>query len=261
MTTRQPLTADGKYDFNGILAHRLSETITTTVTAMDKNGDILKTTHTYSIMDYCRNMLALESIEGYSADQLNALKRLLSNILYYGAAAQTAIDYNMESVASNVGGILDKITPDAEEIATYTIASPVTDTRDQAAKDAAVATWRSASLVLDSAVAIRYGFSVKEGADVPVVKVGSNEYTPALNEETGYYYVDVPVYAGQFADEFVASFGDDTTYTATYSVNAYVARCYDKYEEGTTMHELLGAIYNYGASAEAYVTAMSGSAE
>ena len=256
-TTRQALNADGTFPFNNILAHRLSENIMTTVTAMDKNGDILKTTHTYSIKDYCRNMLALESVTNHSADQLAALKRLVSDMLYYGGAAQTSVDYNMENVASNVDGILTKTTVDTTVLANYKIDTPVTDTRSQEEKAAAVATWKSASLVLDSALVIRFGFDLVAGADVPTVKVNEIEYTPVLNEETGRYYVDVPTFANRFGDEFVATFGDDTTYSATYSVNAYVARNYSKYEQGSAMSDLLGAIYNYGASAEAYVEAMN----
>ena len=96
---------------------------------------------------------------------------------------------------------------------------------------------------------------LEAGADVPTVKVNEVEYTPVLNEETGRYYVDVPTYANKFGNEFVATFGDDTTYSVTYSVNAYVARNYDKYEQGSAMSDLLAAIYNYGVSAVAYVNA------
>ena len=77
-----------------------------------------------------------------------------------------------------------------------------------------------------------------------------------MQAENGNYYVDVPTYAADFANELVASFGDDDSYTVTYSVNAYLANMYKKYAPDSEMYEMLTAIYNYGVSAAAYAAAL-----
>jgi hypothetical protein len=102
-TSRVALTeaAEGTYTFpfSGLYAHRLADEITTTVTALDENGKVVKTNHTYSIKDYCTRMLD-------KAESSDALKTLLSATLRYGAAAQTYAAYNEENLATNGAALI-----------------------------------------------------------------------------------------------------------------------------------------------------------
>ncbi len=249
-TVVKPLDANGIFSVEDILAHRMSDIITIDVTAVTATGEVTRTTFDYSVKSYAASKL--------SGEQSDALKTLVSDLLHYGAAAQAAINYNLENMANDVEGILGGRALDTETLAQSMIATPVSGEYTGGAK------WKSAKLVLDSAMCIRYVFEA-ESIEALTVKVNGTEY--AIERDTNAenrYYVDVPVNAGQFDEKFVAQFGDNADYTVTYSVNAYIARNYAKYADveadkayNTTatygeMYNLLTAIYNYGVSAAAY---------
>lgn len=240
-TTRQPIAADGSFGLKNILAHKLSDTITTTVTAMDLNGDIFKKTNTYSVKQYCDDVL------GTTTDA--ELKALLSDALYYGAAVQKVRGYNTTNLATSITNAAKMTAERALDTNTLTAyaASPLKGSAAEGGPK-----WKSATLVLSGEMNIRYTFTA-DSIDGVTVKVNDTEY--AIQTGDGVYFVDVPVNAALFAEDFVAQFGENDSYTVTYSVNAYVARNYKRFNEkdgGSDMYNLIKAIYNYGVSAEAY---------
>lgn len=260
-TTRQTLT-NGTFAFENILAHRLSDEYVITATVLDTNGDIRKIVfEEYSLKQYGINKLA-------AADSTEALKRLVSDMLHYGAASQAVIDYNMENLANNVDGILEAGALDTETLASYKIANPINDTRTDVAEGAPK--WKGASLVLDSAMCIRFTFTADTKPE-KVRNLNDNKLLFINKNEDGSYYVDVPVNAVDFDTKYTLVIDDDQSNTVTYSVNAYIARNYGKYLDNPAtkdvdeskndlnktatyaeMYDLLIAIYNYGVSADKY---------
>ncbi|MBO5897373.1 MAG: hypothetical protein J6R04_00005, partial [Clostridia bacterium] len=248
-TARQTLAADGSFAFNDIFAHRIADTITTTVKALDKNGDIVTSTHTYSVKDYGERMLANESIDGYSAEKLEAFKRLVSDMLYYGAATQTYANYNTENLASNVSGII----PNANAGANFVAPTSTLTGRPSGEYSGTGPKWRGVTLVLDSAMCIRYSFTADSIEGLTLNCSNGKSYTSfvsASDANGAYYYIDVPVNATEFDTAFTVSFAGVENYDLAYSVNHYVATKRDPSMIKTSA--LLEAIYNYGVSADAF---------
>ena len=239
--------ADGFYytTFDGISAHRMTDTLTMKLWTLDENGKmIVAHTVNYSVQQYITNMLD---------DATDAtLITLLSDLLAYGAAAQAYANYNMDALATDIDEtLLSKLTPSTfvkpatlgDSILTGT---PVDDDYD--------ATFKTATLVLGGTVHIRYTFTANT-VDGLTMNVGGVEYSSfvPVKDEAGNvvsYYVDVPVTATNFDTTYTAYFGTNNAYNVIYSVNHYIAKKYDTSMVKTAA--LLQALYCYGVSAEAY---------
>ncbi len=230
----QTTTQGSTFAFNNILAHRLSDTITTTVTALNADHQLMQRTLTYSIKQYAKNWLGSGN---------TTLNRLLSDMLYYGAAAQSLINYNTDDLASDVEGILPKTELDLDKLNSYKIENVI---EDAAAENGPA--FKSAALVLDSELAIRFAFTGEaESVTIGDEVYGSEDFIAA----NGYYYIDFPVSAQNFDVVYKAYFNGNADYALTYSVNHYLAT---KYKTTSPLADLYAAIYNYGVSADAYAT-------
>lgn len=236
------VTFDGKtttmgaaFSFEGILAHRLSDTIATTVTYLNADHQLMRGTLEYSIKQYAESRL------GKTGD--TTLDRLISDMLYYGAAAQSLIGYNTENLASDLEGILEKAALDTDKLAACKIENVIVGA---AATEGPA--FKSAALVLDSELAIRIAFTGEaESLTIGGETYGSADFVAA----DGYYYVDFPVSANNFDEVYTAYFNGNADYALTYSVNHYLAT---KYKTTSPLADLYAAIYNYGVSADAYAT-------
>ena len=226
-------------DFTDIPAHRMTDTLSMTVWYVDANGSLAKgATKDYSVQEYITNILAK------TTDR--KLITLLSDLLAYGAAAQTYVDYNMDALVSDIDeSLATKLTPstytDPAVLDTLLSGAPVDDDFD--------ATFKSATLVLDGTVHIRYTFAAGK-VDGLTLNVGGKAYTTFEMDEEGRYYLDVPVYAYDFATVFNAYFGTNADYSLNYSVNHYIAKM--RPAAGAKLGTLLESLYNYGVSAAAY---------
>ena len=230
--------------FDGIPAHRMTDTLSMTVWYTDADGVMHKgETREYSVQQYAKNMLKNNSSNA-------KLVTLLSDLLVYGAAVQAyANNYNADALATDVG---EDIT--LKPTTTFTVPEKLTTVLDGTpADDEFDATFKTATLVLDGTVKIRYGFAANtvEGLTVNVNGTPYTEFTTGTaTNGTPLYYVEVPVNANHFGTTFTADFNGNTDYVVNYSVNHYVAT---KYEGAVPkMAALLAALYNYGASAVAY---------
>ena len=244
-----PVDKDGTtvYPFHDIFAHRMADKISLRTFVVDGKGAMVWEDSTYSIQDYCARKLA-------DAESSDALKALLSATLRYGAAAQTYAAYNEGNLATNgVTGMTD-----APAFVKPTSELQVLSRDYNAGTDAYK--WRGATLVLGSAMALRYSFRADsvEGLTVTYTngsKTGTvNAFTKATDAVGDYYYFDVPVFATEFDSVFTVSFdGLDGTdgYDMSYSVNHYVATKYNPELKKTAA--LLETIYHYGVAADAYV--------
>ena len=238
------MNASYAFDFDGIPAHRMTDTLSMTVWYTDADGILHKgETREYSVQQYAKNML-----KNYSSNA--KLVTLLSDMLTYGAAVQAyAHNYNADALATDVGEGFT-LTPTTNftapaKLTTVLSGTPVDDDFDAA--------FKSASLVLDGTVKIRYGFTANklEGLTVNINGKAYTEFTSGTDVNGNIlYYVELPVNANQFDETFTANFNGNTDYVVNYSVNHYIAT---KYEKATPkLAALLEALYNYGASASAY---------
>ncbi len=272
VTRVNAITTDeqGKYTypiFDSIYAHRLADTVSTTVWGLNNEHALVKSTHTYSVKNYAANWLELDdatilSKEEFKTDeQVAAFKALLSATLRYGAAAQTYAAYNTEDLATD--GVNGLTAAPVFDVASVSKVENILSRDYNEATDAYK--WRGATLVLGSAMALRYSFTADsvEGLTVTYTD-GENTYTVdsfatgTATDGTAYYYFDIPVYAYEFDTVFTASFdGADGAdgYDMSYAVNHYVATKYDPMQIKTSA--LLEAIYNYGVAADAYVAAVA----
>ncbi len=190
---------------------------------------------------YTDGTYSTETSSGYSnsvADMVATYKEkyasntemtnLLDAMLNYGKATQIWANYNATGLTATMAG----------EMPTSTIVSPISGS-------AGNTTWKGATVVLDGTLKLRYTFT----GDATSVSDGTNTYS--IQSGDGFKYVDVPVTPDNFDTNYVLHFGDDSTYTATFSVNEYIAR-----KAGTgndDFKNVLWAIYDYGLKAEAYV--------
>ena len=238
------------FKFDGILAHRLSDTITTTVLAVAEDGQLIRTSKDYSVKEYCSNWLN-KSDEVYAQAGLtgavgDAFRRLLSDVLYYGADAQKYAGYKTGSgnlATDNVSNLVAKPTFSAP-VALDKVLHGVQKTGAQ---------WYSATLLLENTLHIRLKFKGDATSDIHVIGSPVTTFARAnfRKEEGGNYYIDIPVMAANFDSPITAYFADDPTYYVTYSVNHYIAKGHT--DAQTAYNALLESIYHYGKAANAYL--------
>ena len=235
--------ADGKrlYTFTGVTPQLMGDNISAVFYAIKDAEAISDTVAEYSIKEYCENQL-----ERYADDA--DLVALLSDLLTYGAAAQTYAGYHTEALVT--AGL--NLTP-----STFTaIAGKSVSFAGE--KDANI-DWNSATLVLRNALALRLYFVADsiESLTVTASINGRGETFDASDfvaAGEGKYYVDFcGIKATEFDDAVTASFavsGTAVGRSICYSVNTYI--CGAQNDANANLRALVRALYNYGASAAAY---------
>lgn len=196
---------------------------------------IIASKATYSIQEYAQNRL------NDSDDSTE--KRLVSDMLYYGAAAQNYKEYKLGNLATT--GVETTILP-AEDTAP-TEASKSTNVYNTEITEYP-AYIISAGVYFDSVNQLYIKLNTIENVKV-YVKIGDGEKTEA-NLTTGTTYYTDGISARGFATEYVFEVYHDGTLmqTLTYSVNAYA---YAK-QNDAKIGDLALALYRYGVSAAAY---------
>ena len=197
-----------------------------TITAELKFGEfVLVTQGDYSIQTYAQNKLT-------AADSSDELKRLLSDMLYYGAAAQVYKNYNVDNLASNVDGILAVTENEPTQGAQIV----------NAERDSYPAYFTGANVWFGDVNKIYIKVNTIENVTMTIN--GGEEF--ALDSTT---YVIDNIMATQLMDEYTIElfYNGELMQTLTYSIGAYA---YAKAE--TEIGDLALALYRYGVSAKAY---------
>lgn len=182
------------------------------ITARLYNGDETASgVYTYSVQQYCRNMISTAESEG--------LPELLKAMLNYGAAAQTYFDYDTEHPANEIleDGDKEISAVSSGELAQYAY------TADAALPDGITAV--GASLVLDSGTTLRFylegetdgytfwvnGSSVELDANgcIDVENIGvrqlADEYTLTIKDNSGAEVYSISGYSAMsYANEVLA---------------------------------------------------------
>jgi len=183
------------------------------------------------------------SIQQYAQNQLNSdkcteeLKQLITDMLYYGAAAQEYKGYNEGNLAcDNVDG-LGTPSESVPEATQYTLTNELAEGESYPAYFMAVGVW------FDDVNKIYVKINTTENV---VLKINTVEVS--VTDTTVY---TEGILATSFAEKYTFELyvGEQLMQTLTYSVNSYA---YSKKNAETPMGRLALALYRYGASAEAY---------
>lgn len=228
-----------KFTYSGILPQQIGDTLTAEYSATVGKATVKQTT-TYSVKQYCENMLKT------SADA--KLNTLLVDILYYGDAAQKYANYKTDSLAT--AGLTDeqKALRSANTTADITATAKIAGTADGAHS------WKGANLYLNSRLSMELTFRA-DSIERLKIKVNGTEYTPE-EKSTGVYKVridNISITSGDVTANFVKD-GTDTGETLTYSIDAYIKKALAT-DASANATELLVSLYGYRTSALAYAGA------
>ena len=240
--------ADGRTKFvcSGILPQKVNDEITATLTAK-VNGTAVSQTMTYSVREYCENLLAKE-------DTSETVKKLLVDLLYYAEAAQNYANYKIDDLATKNLTDAQKALRSADTTGAITATTGLDGTADGQYK------WVSAALRLENTVAIRIKFAAPslEGLTVKVTLNGRTVTYTADNitdEGEGYYSILFNnIGAGEYGDAVTAIMekdGAQIAETLTYSVAAYIREAVNKESTTEKTLALVRALWSYGESAKA----------
>lgn len=236
------------FTYPEIMAQNMADKITATL----KVGSASEI-YEYSVMDYCQNILGRDAIEGYSQDQLAALKEMIVDLVQYGAAVQT-----YRKATDTLSGYLT-----SEQLAfdknhgELTDLSPITERLT--AGESTAYKWTGVSLVLKDKVNIRCKFTADDITGLGVkVRVGGQEVEcDAKFVEAGMagvYYLDFDgIYAYEYADKIEIALIDNDGVTGqvlNYSVNTYLYNMRE-YSDANLV-SLLKEINDYGNAAAFY---------
>lgn len=229
---------DGKYvfKFNNIAPHQMGDEITYTISAT-YNGEVVSSPEkTYSILKYCQSTLA-------DANAADKVKTLVTDLLNYGAAAQTYMKYNTDALVNtgidqtlataerNYGSVLAKGTE---------IADPTVD-------------WTGSTLILESAITVRLKFTATSVEGL-TVKINGQTVEPVSAGNNQWYVFYNGLNAGQLSTTIIAQiFNGDTAVsnTLTYSVESY-ANYQITNSTDANLVDLVKAMMIYGDSAANY---------
>lgn len=235
---------NGKYVFTyrGINPQCMADNVSATLIATRNGTQECVSVSGYSVRQYCANKLA-------DANTSAALRTLLSDLLTFGAAAQTYSGYKTDDL------VTDGLTLSPSSFAAIPERTvSFTGTADPDTE------WVGAGLVLSDSTAIRFTFFTEDAEDITVkVRLGGREETFTAEDFTqvgaNTYSID---FCGICADEFDAAVsagfcrnGAQIGRTANYCVNTYLYNMQDC--ENADLQALVRVLYNYGVSAAAYI--------
>ncbi len=204
-------------------------------------GDALLT----NLGDYSIQTNAINLLKAYPND--TELKRFITDMLYYGAAAQNYRDYNTDNLA----------TDGVEGLGTQSTATPANDDNKlYLSQPTGSVQFRSATVWFDVVNALVVKVNNPSEASIKVtVKIDDGAETILdYDAQTGGYKTD-GILATDFATVYTFTLyeGDAAVQTLNYSINTYA---YSK-QNSINMAELANALYNYGKSAETYAAAVA----
>lgn len=221
--------ADGQYefDFHDISPVNMNDIIKATLYVTYDGFTYQSETTEYSVVEYCREILADDSYSEYHA--------LVKEMLNYGAMAQVYFDYDAQNLAND--GIADVAATDVPETAEELIV----------ADNLSGLNFYGASLVYRDRIAVRYYFT----GDVTELTFTANGNTYLPVAKDGMHYIEIADILPQDLDQQITltvSDKDGNTLTVTYGPMNYIVRMYAK--DDANLQNLMKALYNYHLAAK-----------
>ncbi|MBE7089451.1 MAG: hypothetical protein E7362_01445 [Clostridiales bacterium] len=235
-----------QFTYDDLAPQYMNDIITISLTGLVDGVRQVVDIKTTSVRDY-----AMKIINSSSA--LSTEKAMAIDLLNYGALAQQYKGKDLDDLANKLLTDTQKAngsTFNPNAITSITSGSNATGTRGSIK-------WKSANLMLDDKVGIRFnldlqGIATKDNVTIKVTMKGVTT-TLSVQELGGVYYVefkgiaaseyDTPIIATAFLD------GQQTKATMTYSVNSWIKANYNHATNGS----LAKALYGYGNSALTFV--------
>ncbi|MCR5459469.1 MAG: InlB B-repeat-containing protein [Acetatifactor sp.] len=244
-----------------VAPHQMGDAVTAVPHALNADGrDVTGAEFTYSVAEYCYNML---NKEDYQTAAYAKLRRLLVDILLYGDAAQNYAGYKTnELVGANLTAAQRAMGTDVSTAMNY---QSVKEPLFAAAEEGyALATIEKAALYLEAAVNIQFKYTANNLAGLRLVITDNEACTNVIGEyeadasqidKNGLFYVNVScLNAGEMRRTIYMTVmkGDQkVSNTYRYSIESYAASM--KGKGGEKLDKLLDAMMRYGDSAAAYV--------
>ena len=239
------------FAFRNIAPNRLGDTIIATPYAVKDGVVYMGKPVEYSIKQYCYNMLGK-----YASNKRFAC--LLVDLLNYGAVAQQYTGTNTDALVNA------QLTDAQKALGTQTTPSVNNNTfnLEYATIDNPTAHWKSAGLLLEENVSIRFGLEIADLTDVTIrIAFEDKEYTftqedlvPVEGEANLYHIYFDKLNAAQMRTPVLATVyrGDAAiSNTICYSIECYIF----KKQDDTTVDylaDLVKAIICYGDAADAF---------
>ncbi len=214
---------DGYYYLSvKLAAAQMTETVTVQIT----NGNDQTEKMPYSVKSYAEVILA----GSYS----NEMKALVTQMLHYGAAAQTYFNYKLNDLA-NVG------------LETPTQSTPQTSNVYKLTGKVDGIDFYGATMMFRDKLAVRCYFTVTGDISTYSFTVNGNTCTPAQKGEQ--YYIEIGNINPQDLDD-VITVKVNNTLTVTYSPMNYIVNMGQKGSDNLKL--LVQALYDYHLAAKAY---------
>ena len=232
--------------FTDINPQCMGDNISATLYATRNESVETYSVENYSVRQYCVNMLA-------NTDIPTVLRTLLSDLLVYGAAAQTYMNYKTDVLVTSGDDIFQPNYSDSPTISGYTASFNGTADSDYY--------WISAGLTLTSSVAMNFRFYAASIDDLcvsvtlnGVVHDFSADDFTAVSGMTNVYEISyTKISAEQFGEDVFASMernDEQIGNELVYSVFAYAQS--KQTDANAALQALVKALYNYGVDALDY---------
>ena len=239
-STRKSIKLNGhtvyryEYQFTGLTPQMIDREFT--ITAYDKKG-ILRDSYTYSMLEYCNDLLAKDSVTSET-------KQVVAELLNYGAAAQKYVGADSSKLQdaikqSKITLLTDKPQGKVSTTGTEQIVAGATVNFSNVNKIVFAITPENYAK-LDS-----YTITINDIAVEKSAWVRSGDY---------YMWYSDGIKATEFGKpcKLVVTNGSETVQTIEISVNAYCSAVYKMSGVPEALKNLVKATYNYGAAAKAY---------
>lgn len=239
-STRKSIKLNGhtvyryEYQFTGLTPQMLDREFT--ITAYDKKG-ILRDSYTYSMLEYCNDLLAQDSVTSET-------KQVVAELLNYGAAAQ-------KYVGADSSKLQDAIKQSKIALLTDEPQGEVSTTGTEQIVAGATVNFSNVNKIVFAITPENY--AKLDSYTIKINDIAVEKSAWVLSGDYYMWYSD-GIKATEFGKpcKLVVTNGSKTVQTIEISVNAYCSAVYKMSGVPEALKNLVKATYNYGAAAKAY---------
>lgn len=239
-STRKSIKLNGhtvyryEYQFTGLTPQMLDREFT--ITAYDKKG-ILRDSYTYSVLEYCNDVLAQDSVTSET-------KQVVAELLNYGAAAQ-------KYVGADSSKLQDAIKQSKIALLTDEPQGEVSTTGTEQIVAGATVNFSNVNKIVFAITPENY--AKLDSYTIKINDIAVEKSTWVLSGDYYMWYSD-GIKATEFGKpcKLVVTNGSETVQTIEISVNAYCSAVYKMSGVPEALKNLVKATYNYGTAAKAY---------
>lgn len=223
-----------EYQFTGLTPQMIDREFT--ITAYDKKG-ILRDSYTYSMLEYCNDLLAQDSVTSET-------KQVVAELLNYGAAAQ-------KYVGADSSKLQDAIKQSKIALLTDEPQGEVSTTGTEQIVAGATVNFSNVNKIVFAITPENY--AKLDSYTIKINDIAVEKSAWVLSGDYYMWYSD-GIKATEFGKpcKLVVTNGSKTVQTIEISVNAYCSAVYKMSGVPEALKNLVKATYNYGAAAKAY---------